>query len=815
MMKYQNGNNLPQQEEEDQNLVRFRGTYVNTIYPRNSKSNIGEEDNTYGITQWNVTEVIEGANKLAPSLIPITVVGNFKTPIELHHEYVVIAKSKEHPKYGLQYTVLYTYQEVDYTQKRNQKAFLRELLSEAKIEAFYQVYENPIAIIESKDIEAITKVKGFGEATALKLIERFESKKGLADLYVGLADYNLTDTMITKLYNHYGDTQQVINKVTRAPYDLIWEVDGIGFKTADALAIKGNLSPKSPERIKGFVYYYLRTMAEQGNSYVRAADLMEQIYAEFEGKNNILELYYDESGNKVIGNNIGQAIEELQQKNVLVCENEGQKTERRVYLTYYYNLEKQVARNLKRLISADNTFEFGNWEAQIAQLEEEQGWSFTEEQRQGIQLGLKEQVCFITGGAGTGKTSLVSGILAVLGDYSYAQTSLSGKAAARLKEVTGKDGYTIHKLLGYKPDTGGFTYNSRNKLPYQIIIIDELSLIGGEIFLRLIEAIPDGAKVLMLGDMGQLESIGCMNLASDMYYSPIVPTVELTKIHRQAQKSGIITTATTIREGQEFFDGREEVAEMCLGELQDMHVRLVPKEHVLLTVLDSFKQWYENVERDIMRIQLISPVKERGASCVLSINKTIQSRINPVKQDVMGNNIEIVLGDINGNGYAIRPNDKVLCVTNQYDMVSYAIETDEDNQPQTIAQSVDIFNGWTGLVTSVDNVENCATVYFPIVDKEVNFDYGKLLESIQLGYAITCHKMQGASAEVVIGVIDYSTPPRMLTKELLYTMLTRAEKECILIGQGAAINRAIQQSGVSDKQTFLQELLKKEIIEYI
>ena len=187
----------------------------------------------------------------------------------------------------------------------------------------------------------------------------------------------------------------------------------------------------------------------------------------------------------------------------------------------------------------------------VRQQEHKQGYQFTDEQIAGIKTGLDNQVCFITGGAGVGKSSLVSGILESLKDYTFAQTALAGKASARLQEVTGEEGFTIHRLLGFNPSLG-FTFNEDNPLEYDIIILDEISLVGGEIFLSLLKAIPNGSKLIILGDMGQLESIGCMNLAFDLYKSKSIVTIELTKVHRQAQKSGIITTSQQIRKGQPF-----------------------------------------------------------------------------------------------------------------------------------------------------------------------------------------------------------------------------------------------------------------------
>ena len=462
-----------------------------------------------------------------------------------------------------------------------------------------------------------------------------------------------------------------------------------------------------------------------------------------------------------------------------------------------YNLEEQICGHLKRLLNSENKFQFEDWEKILEEQEKKQGWQFTEEQRQGIELGLKNQVCFITGGAGTGKSSLVAGILSVLRNYTFAQCSLSGKAAARLKEVTGEEGFTIHRLLQYTPK--GFVHNELNPLFYDIIIVDELSLIGGEIFLSLLKAVRKGTKLIMLGDMGQLESIGSMNLASDIFHSVKIPMQELTKIHRQAQKSGIITTSYAIRNSKEIFENRF-TGQKVVGELEDMILDIsVSKDNIKETILEYFKEYYDSdlVNQDIMSIQLISPTKERGDSCVYNLNNAIQEILNP--EEFSKNQIQKKIGT--DKMHWLREEDKIICMSNNYDMST------------TDGNTVDIFNGWTGKILKIDIDNDQALIYFPLINSIVIFKSLKeLAETISLGYAITCHKMQGASAKVIIGAVDYSTPPQMLTKELLYTLITRAEKMCILIGQNKAITKAIQSSGISHKKTFLKEMLDGDYV---
>lgn len=770
----------------EEKYIKIKGFPTFTLFPK-APVVLGEGDNTYGVVKWQVTQLLEGS---LPSLVqPITLTGHYYFILDSQVEYTVLAKETNHPTYGIQYSVLSIYEDMDFATLDNQKAFLKHFLSTNQIEELYKIYDNPLSVIAEHDIDKLVKVKGVGQYVANAIIRRFESTKDLAPIFIALDGLDLTSNFISKLMHTYKDVSVATKKIKQQPYDLIFDMEGVGFKTADNIALKNGVPPKSPERIKGFVYYLLKTKAEEGNSFLYASELTEAIFTEFGGKEEILEHYYNEEG-EVINNNINEAISQLVSTGVVIKEEEGNKISRKVYLKKYYELEKNISNHLKRLLNANNTFVYDNWEEEIIRQEKEQGWNFTEEQKSGIKLGLDKQVCFITGLGGTGKSSLVSGILSVLKNYEFAQCSLSGKAAARLKEVTGEDGSTIHRLLGYRPGKG-FTFNSSNYLPYDIIIVDEISLIGGEIFLSLLEAISAGTKLFLLGDMGQLESIGCMNLAADLYRSDIIPKKELTIIHRQAQKSGIITSSHAVRRGEQLFES-SFMGSKVIGELKDMIIDVVSKEDIVDTTLEYFDTYYEQVERNIMDIQLISPVKERGDSCVYCLNKKIQEKVNPNCLE----NEQITIKLSEEKILTIRKNDKVLCTKNMYGIYS------------TEGTLTDIFNGWTGLVKGF-TVNQEAIIYFPLADEKVILGKEEVKEAITLGYAITCHKMQGASAKVIIGVIDFSTPPKMLTKELLYTMITRAEKMGIIVGQNKAIAKAIENSGVSNKKTFLKALLEE------
>ena len=778
-------------EEKEDKLIKIRACHIRDNFPR-YPARLGVGDDTFGITIWEVLESLEGEVE-ENSRGQVTVTGEFTSPIDDGKVYTILAKEKIHPQYGVQYELLYINEEVDLKKLNNQKAFLKTFLTDGQIEEMYKIYEDPLEVIADHDIEGLKKVHGVGDYIANCIITRFEENKDMSKVYIELNDYGLTPNFIQKLIKRYKNPNTLIDMVKNNPYQLTYDMDGIGFLTADKIALKGGISEKSVERVKAYIKYYLQCEGEDGNSYVTAGELLANIYNAFDGKENISENYYDSDGN-LVGTNIGRAIDELSEKGIIKVEDGENKSRRRIYLTEYWELENQISNHLKRLMKSGNHFNYGNWREKIEKLEEKQGFKFAKEQLDGIKLGLDSQVCLISGLAGSGKSSLVSGILASLDDYSFAQCALSGKAAARLQEVTGQSGSTIHRLLAYNPGTG-FMYNENNPLPYDIIVLDEISLVGGYIFLSLIRAIRDGCKLIMLGDMGQLESIGALNLAYDIYNSETVPTVELKEVHRQAAQSGIITTAHTVRNQIQLFEENNYEGTQVLGELKDMILDVqIDKDKIRETAINYFKEFYESelVEKDIMKIQLISPVKERGDSCVFNLNADVQSIINPISESKK--NIKIKLSK--DKSFYIQEGDKVMCIKNNY----RTNDLRGGNCP--------IFNGWVGIVTNI--LDSGVIVDFPLAGGEVFLSIKDAREQLVLGYASTVHKLQGSDSPVVIGVIDYSTPPSMLTNSLLYTLITRAKKRCILVGQSGAIKRAISTNYVSTKRTFLQELLDGE-----
>lgn len=482
-------------------IIKVKAKHSFTLFPRGKT--LGEEEEEYGIVKWLITNPLDCSKEIA-AFSEITVTGMYAAPIEKDKEYTILAKEIEHERYGKQYQLIFFGEITDFDNFANQKAFLSTILTEEQIKHIYEVTDNPIKIIEQHDVETLKKAWGIGDYIANCIIERFEANRDNCAVYVELDGLGLTPNFIQKLISYYKNPQKIINIVKNKPYSLATDIEGIGFKKADEIALKNGLDMFSPERIEAYIVYYLNEEAQNGNSYVSSMTLTTAIFNAFGGKEDILKVYTDEDEHSA-PNNVAETIKTLCDKGVICLEDNENKAHRRVYLTKYYDIERKIAEHLKRIKEGENNFEFEDWENKIAVQENLQGWKLTEEQYEGVKMCLNEQVVFITGGAGSGKTSVLSCALNALNclgsyeerKYSFAQCSLSGKAAARMSEVTGENGYTIHRLLGY--NGAEFSYNEKLPLDYDIIIVDEISLVGGEIFLSLLEAIKTGTKLIVLG----------------------------------------------------------------------------------------------------------------------------------------------------------------------------------------------------------------------------------------------------------------------------------------------------------------------------
>ena len=689
-------------------------------------------------------------------------------------EYIVYAKEIDN-EYGVSYEIDYSFTDYAIETDEQKKDFLSIFLTSKQVENLYLELENPFDCIVNEDREALLSVKGIGESTFDKIISKYENNKDFSQIFVELPNINFTQSLLNKLVDRYKNPETIVNTIKTNPYVLASEIDGIGWGKADALAMAMGYPTNGVFRISSFIEFFLRERAENGYSWVTPNDLHFNLV---------------EAIGEVDSNGFSESMHYLYDKTTLVWDEE----RTFVALRYYYELEKRVSQELLRIMNGEKSeVEVSKTEEVLKEMELLQGWEYTVEQRRAVSLVIKNNVCIVTGFGGTGKTSSVSATLAVLDNLSVAQTALSGKASSRLQEVTGLEGSTIHKLLGYNPEKG-FTYNAENPLPYDIVVLDECSMVGGEIFYDLIKSIRTGAKLVVLGDEGQLESIGSLNVFKDMLDSNIVQAITLTEIHRQAKKSAIIMDSVSIRHGKNII-GKGWCGEEVRGILQDLKLDIYnDKLFTSLRIMENYKEQYDKY-KDPRDITVVVPTRFNGDASAFDINSEIQEFVNPKSNSKK----EVSIYTLNGYDkvyFTIREGDRILVKRNNYDTKN------EDGVPTFI------FNGFLGTIVKISSKD--IIVDFDIVGRVVVNK--KYWSSILLGYAITGHSMQGSENKCIIVGMDFSGYT-ILSKEWIYTAMTRAKEFCCICAETKAFSYAISTSKVKYKQTFLKGFLNGKTYE--
>ena len=751
--------------------VRLKVRVERIIYPKN-----GQTSGSWTIAAFRIEEVLEGeVPECFQWSLRFTAKGSMPA-LNARDTYTMVAHLVEDAKYGLQYEVDLMCLDYDLTDKDDQLKFFSFFLTPTQTAALYENCDNPLVLLQNHDTKALMKIKGIGPVTAQRMINKYEDSKDLSLAFVRFYDLGLTKGAIEKLVHFYGSPEAAVEVIEKNPYLLIIQVPGYGWAKADAIAMSQGLAHDSDERMGAYLVHYLREQAEMnGNSWVSVEDLCVVI-------DQVCDPQNDERIYELIRRNI--------KNHVLYYDKETE----RVGLMEYRELEQQIANEILRIQRGAAHIEINPERAEkiIRSVELEQGFEYSEEQRTAIWNTLNNQFSILTGSAGVGKSSVVNGIAHVLEAHNFrvAQVSLSGRAASKLTEITHIEGKTIHRLLKYDPESGKFFHNKENPLPYDIIIGDEVSMWGGEITLSLLQAIPTGAKVLFIGDTKQLEAIGLASVLTDTIKSHTMPTVQLTKIQRQQADSGIITQSLKVACGEQIVGPKTSGVEYR-GVRKDF--KLVTYIDSALTqskIIDEFKELYINQHVPANDIQVLVPMRSRGEASCRALNLAIQEIVNGTPSVD-----EITVPYTDGNykySYTYRPNDRIIIMKNNYK----TINIEGNKEP--------IYNGNVGYIKQIGPdfmIVNLTEQGDIILGAE---DYNNL----SLGYAITVHKKQGDSSPYVIGAID-SSSYALMSKELLYTMITRARKYCVLIGQKKILQQAVKISRVKTKQTWLCELLQE------
>ena len=783
----------------DENIIKLEISLQRIFFPKNASS---VDSGSFAIFMAKVEKVLDGDYDKKKNK-SIKLKGNVPT-LNYGATYkltCVLEESNE--KYGDTYKILFMNKMIDLGDEYKQKEFLSTILTERQVEELFKTHgDNVISLLDEGNTEELCKVKGITAKKAKRILSIYNDAKDYSDILMELAKLNLTNTFIKKITDHYRNPETAIKVVRENPYKLI-EIDGIGFKMADSIALKVGMDKFDIRRVGGYMVHYLQEQGEMGRSYVLYDELLKAVY-------DTLGFVPEEIMRRV--------AKTLVEQKTLIVSSDAQK----IALNKYYKLETKLAKEIIRLAKGLNdnnnneicdvdnecvsdinmktkletyvpTLKFVDVEERLAEIERGQGFEFTEEQKQAILSIMDNNVVVLTGGAGSGKSSTANGIVNLFDNANIVATALSGKASVRLKEATGLNATTIHRALGY--GGGGFEYNKNNKMPCDVVVIDEATMINGSLFLCLLEAIPTGAKVIILGDIQQLTPIGNCQVFNDLLTCGVIKTVKLTKPHRQALRSGIIPLSIEIANNKPIFNNKF-TGKQTLGELQDMFLDVHNKDCDLAQlVVEKFKEEME-IYKDVMKVQVCVPMRLRGSLSCYNLNNMIQEVYNPKNEFVDNEDcIRILMekgtDEDDRREYVLRVNDKVVNTVNNYNTIS----TDGIKTP--------IYNGNIGCITSISS-DGIVTIDFEGIG-EVILDKNES-KNLELAYAMTTHKLQGSGFDSVIVAMDGSSFI-MNNAEQLYTAITRAKKRCTLVGDTTAIRKAILTKEVNKKQTFLCDFL--------
>lgn len=758
------GTNTNESVDNEEQLIKCKIQLAKVFHPKGKTSIKSGE---YGIFVASIQDRIANCERLAKT---IKLKGVVSCGAEYNEDYNVTCKLVDrHEIYGDTYEIVYINRIIELKDKHKQKNFLMSVLNETTVNRLFDKFDDVISVLESKDVKSLSSIKGVGAKSALRLINKYEESKDYAEVYAELGQYGLSSHLIQKLVEYYKSPNIVVEQVKGNPYDLV-NVDGIGFKKADEIAEKVGIFGSNPNRVKGFIIHYLGICGESGKSYVHFTELMNEI---FQNLGNIEEAIINSVASDLIQDGEVHLSDDFEQ----------------VGLNKYYQLEKSIAYELKRLTEAKCRFKVENIENSILISESEQGFEFTDEQKEPIIHINESNIIPLTGGGGVGKSSTAKGLSDTIKRLSVRGCALSGKASLRILEATNVESSTIHRLLGN--EHGGWIYKESNQLEIDGLIIDESTMIDGRLFLSLLKAIPDGSKLFILGDVQQLTPIGCCQVFSDILKCSKIKSYILSKPHRQAMRSGIIPTSMNVINGVQIFDSSFEGSNI-LGELQDMELDifkedLAPSDRVVRHFLNQL----ELCDNDLLETQVVVAMKTRGDLSCYNINLKIQDKINQIH----ANKKNVIVSIDKERFYTMQIGDKVINTKNNYSV--YNLDGDE----------LSVFNGSMGVIKDIDDGD--LIIDFVGVG-EVIFD-GKASKNLELAYACTCHKLQGSGFKRVICALD-SSAYKLLYAEMLYTMLTRAKLYCVLVGKNQAIRTAINTRETKKKQTYLKSILD-EIIE--
>jgi len=662
----------------------------------------------------------------------VTVVGQL-AGIEVGSTIRAHGAFEKHPRFGEQFKVV----DFETVRPAGAAAIERYLASEIKgvgpatARRIAEYFGDALGEVLDNSPERMREVAGIGPVVAARIVAAWRDSSGLRELTVFLRGHGIAAAHARRIHKVYG--KDAFEVVRRDPYLLARTIHGIGFRTADAVAEKLGIPRNSIQRARAAVLYLLERMADEGHVYAPLEYLEGQFGAALEMDSSLAR----------------DAIDELAAAGEVVVEAAGEHAA--VYLKRLHQAEVNVARRIAEL-SAARPMSREIVDRAVAAAMRASTLALSPEQKNALACALKSRVTVITGGPGTGKTTLLRSILVALAEAGLKPTlaAPTGRAARRLQEAAGRDAKTIHRLLEYSPETGGFVRGKEFPIRTDYLIVDEASMMDIELASSLLSALTLNCSILLVGDQDQLPSVGPGSVLKDVIASGFVPVVQLREVYRQARESLIVANAHRLNRGQmpelandaegDFFFFERNAAEDVLNTIKQLvQTRLIGRFGI----------------RGPADIQVLTPMN-RGPLGTHALNRELQALLNPAGREIRS-------GD-----RILREADRVIQLRNNYDK--------------------GVFNGSIGRIVSINTEKQRVHVAFE--ETHAEYEIGEL-DEIALAYAISVHKSQGSQYPGVVMPI-HSAHYLMLRRNLLYTAITRAERVCVLVGTKSALSQAVR-----------------------
>ena len=626
--------------------------------------------------------------------------------------------------------------------------------------------EDTLRIMEESP-ERLTEISGIGEKKAKQIGESYAVRREFAGVSLHFQKYGITSDQAYKLYRAYG--AEAVALIEENPYRLVDEVYGFGFKRADAIAEKLGIEKESPFRISSGITYALWFYAGEGSAYVPLNELCEKV-------SGLLDVAPDKVRDMIVT----MAFEGKVQLDTVAGVTS-------VYLFLFYEAEQRVCRNLHLIKNVRIKPLKADPDSMIAMTEREKGITLSDRQKEAVKNSITGGFSVITGGPGTGKTTIINTIINIF-ECSGLKTAIAaptGRAAKRITETSGRYASTVHRLLEYyyndAADEMVFGRNDENRLEYDAVIVDEASMIDILLMKALTDAIAPGTRFIMVGDADQLPSVGAGNVLADIIESDYANTSRLTEIFRQAGESLIVVNAHRINKGEYPSYNEKDKDFFFMERRREQDV----SELIRDLVTRRLKTYYDDLD-SVRDIQVLTPAK-KGVLGSVALNRMLQEALNPPAPGVP----EKKYGE-----KVFRAGDKVMQIRNNY-QIGWKSRRD-------FSEGEGIFNGDVGFIRSVDKESGILSVMFD-EDKIAEYDFS-MLDELELAYAVTVHKSQGSEFPVVVMPVMWF-PPVLATRNLLYTAVTRGKRAVVLCGSEERIRAMVDNNRISLRYSGLKNRL--------